>query len=507
MIDADSVAQRHPENEGRALVDYLPVLLPCQLLLVDALLVDRRPLPTPIEFFLKAIKGGLTTTEQIGGFLGFTETYAAKLSDQLKNEEFIIEDISGHLSILRRGKEALDQDGDRIVIDRTITVLWDPVTETPIFGRPELLDYKKVSGLLRVRFPGAQAGPTIEKLGVNSIQSYRRFVNDIDAAADREDILRLVAVRRAIHRYRFALLLLYENGKAPPIAKFAIENHIDEKLSSAFAQKNGISYLGIDAGFSRKAGVLAVEDRFKKLHIHAAQGTSIGAASQRKGVLRVNIAHLNLRFAEEPSENIRRQLEKRVAELESIEACLKNVPVRKLGAAEMPICLSDALVKAKTSVVVTTTNPSEDRFTEAVAETLERALERGVKVSIFIADRFEADSHTKVSGRPAVARLNDLGSRYGNLRIDFLVHFPRPVYEVTCDGVELAFANDPCLGQRHETQPRSFRGYHVYGMKVVSEYVGKHLTFGDADVLKRTPFRPLRPKTRHVSNRRQVRAR
>lgn len=103
----DEIAQRYSSHDGQPLVDCLPAFIPCQLLTVDVLVVERRELPSPVEFALKTCDVGLDTSQEIAAFLGFSERFMVILLEQMKSDEMIFSGIDGRISLLRRGKEAL----------------------------------------------------------------------------------------------------------------------------------------------------------------------------------------------------------------------------------------------------------------------------------------------------------------------------------------------------------------------------------------------------------------
>ena len=72
----------------------------------------RQELPSTVEFVLKVVRAGLVTEEEISAFLGFNERYSSALIGQMKAEELIAGSVDGRLGLMRKGKEALDQNGD-----------------------------------------------------------------------------------------------------------------------------------------------------------------------------------------------------------------------------------------------------------------------------------------------------------------------------------------------------------------------------------------------------------
>lgn len=484
----DITAQQYPTCEGRPLVDYISVLLPCQILAVDALIVERRQLASPVEFVLKTCKAGIESPDDIGEFLGFNPRFTNLLIEQMKADEMIASEIDGRIRILRPGKEALDQNGDRVHLDKTIMVVWDPITESTLTKRQELLTERtKPSGSLRVRFPAILGKVSVGQLQVSAIQASRRAFRDIDAENDREDILRFVGIRRVLHRYRQAILLFYENGKAAPIIKIAVDDKIDESLSSAFAQKEGGQFIGADVRFLRRSGSVAVEERMRLLKVSSATGVSCDELSRKRALHNFMINSIRPRLADsDASESLRSQMEKYISDLNEVEVQLSSIPVRPLAATEVTLCLKEALVKAVRFVTITTTGPTDERFSKEVIDGFDAALRRGVAITVYIADRISDAAPSKTGRSTPLARLNELINRHAPLMsVKFLSIVARPVFEIYWDGEELVFANDPPLGSRQDANiPRVFRGFRLSGPKVVGKYVESHLTFASSDFIK-----------------------
>ncbi len=487
----DEIAQRYSSHDGQPLVDYLPALIPCQLLTVDVLAVERRELPSPVEFVLKTCDVGLDTSQEIAAFLGFSERFMDILIEQMKSDEMVVIGIDGRISLLRRGKEALQQNGDCVHIDKTIFVMWDPITETPILSRQELVSERVKRGHeLKVRFPAILRTPSTDELDVKTIQAYRRAVRELDITDDRESILRFVRVRRTLHKYRHAAFLIYENGKSAPVVKLAIDGQIDEKLSSSFALKDGGLHVGADQRFYRRAGALAVENRLRELNIATASGESHEDLSRRRAVLNWRITTIAPRLAEDDAtENVRGQFAQYVQELEDVESELATIPVRHMGAAEFPLCLKEALLNAKHELIVTTTIPNESRFSVDFEDAMNKALQRRVRIKIYIADRIDDSQISgKDSPKSPIARLNALVVKYPFLlEVRFLQTVARPVFEIFWDNTYLVFANDSPLGYRSEPSiPRAFRGIRVSNHETAERYAATHLNFQEGDFVKKS---------------------
>jgi len=453
---------------------------------------------------LKTIEAGLDAPPEIAGFLGFGDRFLAMVIDQMKSDEMIAGGINGRVGLLRRGKEALKQNGDCIHIDKTIFTLWDPVTEGPIVGRQDLVSERTKQGHeLRIRFPAVLKTPEAKNLDVKAIQAHRRASRELDAANDREDILRLVGVRRTLHKFRRCALLIYGDGKSAPIVKIAVDGQIDERLSSAFTLKDGAIHIGVDQKLYRRAGALAVDSRLRDLDV-TASGKTYDDLSRRRAVLNWRINSILPRLADDDApDSVRAHVVQYGKELAEVEAGLADVPVRHIAAAEFPLCLKDALCHVKRELLVTTTVPNESRFTADIERSMEEALQRGVRIKMYIADRVDNSPRatSQAASMSPVARLNALAEKYRDrLEVRFLQVGVRPVFEIFWDDAYLVFANDSPLGLRSEPSiPRAFRGVQVANALAAQRYSAVHLSFQEGDFIKKIAVNRSTPVRRNRS--------
>ncbi len=486
MIDSDVVALKNLSHDGRPLIDYLTAYAPCHLLQIDVLAIEHSDLPVTIEFVLKALGAGLSQPTEIGGILGLPSEYTAALIEHMKDSEYLSGTPTGDLAISRKGLQVLADEGDRRIVDIALPVLWDPIAGVPIETRPDLLPEKHVAGeKIRLKVPAGLKTPAIEDIGLGTIQKLKRKSDDDEV--DQLDVLRLLGVRRSTLRYRPVTLLLFSNGKMPPIPKLVFDGKIDEPFSAAFAQKDGLRYLGVDPSFNRRAGAVAVEDRVKKLRLQAIDEAAIRPVVERRAALHLKLENLRINYLEDPSLASKEALETYRGHLDAVRRELHLIPVRPLNPSEIAVEVRDALEDVCHSMSITTTLPCQARFGAAQIEALKAALLRDVKVGIFVADRLPAGPNNL--SEPLVA-LNQLAAEFSNLTVQFLKQ-PRSVFEVFWDDRELFFSNDATLGDRPEaTLPRAFKGYRVSSAVIAKDYATKYLDFSNDDVLTKIISRP-----------------
>lgn len=507
MNEIDILAQQFHSYGDRSLADYFVAMLPCQILHMDTLIVEKRPLPTPTEFVLKAIKAGLNSQENIAKFLGLTQEYTDKLLTGLKLDDYIGFDEFGKLKLFRRALEALASDGERRSLDKTVSILWDPILATPIQQRIDLYTQNtakqagKIWELQRVFH-----APDINSLNNGDIQNYLNSKQTPTNDREIYEILRIIAIKKTLIRFRQVTVLVYEKESSHPIFKIAYNGKIDDKLSDAIAQKDGAKLIGLDTSFSRKAGALAVNERYKKLPVlHTTEEQKkldIATLARQRSILMFAIDALNNRISEEPSETLKTKLLTKEAEYADIEGVLKEVEIVPILPFDVPLALSSALESDGNVLSITTTTPNENHFTVSIQRQMKKALAGGMKINIYIAGRLEHDHNINNNKGHALAALNQIANEYSNLQVFFLKNQNRQVFEIYLEKSTLVFCNASPLGNRPEPfSPRAFRGFRISGKSQIDAYVKSHLSFSQDDLIKQ--IRNQKPNKKQASTNRK----
>jgi hypothetical protein len=487
MNELDRIAQQFPKDGERALADYFVAVLPCQLLLLDALTIERRRLPTPTEFVLKAIHTGVGVVEDIAGLLGMTSNYADKLVTGLRDDGFLLCDEIGRLQLTKKGINVLEADGERRPIDKTVPFLWDPVLQGPIQHRPILLTQKAAELLGPVwKMPNIFRQPSLVDLAKADCERFANAQQEGTDARESNEIIKFLSVKRCLYRYRPVLVLVYEKEGAAPIFKVAIDGQIDDELSTSLAQRDGGKYIGIDAAFSRKAGALAVKERSRQLKLSGndKDGIELAEIMRRKSTLLFSSAVLQERIAEEATDSLKQKLAERVEELRDVERLLSKAQIIPLMQFEVGLALESALDCAE-DLLITTTLPNVTKMTAQLQVKFENFLANGGKAWIYIAGR-PNDGAMKDGEARILGFFNKLQESYKALSVHFLRKVQRPVFEIR-SGRRMTFSNEPPLGRRvGEFSPRAFRGYELSHPTSVDSYSAAHLNFDRDDLLMST---------------------
>jgi hypothetical protein len=486
MTDFDELAERFQSADGAPLVDYVGLALPFYRLQIDSLVSEKRALMPVEEYVLKVINQSSKAVEEVLGLLGLSSSYGRSLIARMIRDEFIIQEGS-HLLLRPKGKITLDEDGQRKIYQKTISLLWNPISLSVVRGRLELLSSAdvKAESLIKV-IPSTARVPTLTEIPLDGNSGS----SDID---DDEQIIRHLSFRRRTLMYRRGLLLLYGAGKGrEPFARVAIDGMIDGAYSATFVQQGLLTRLGVDSQFSRRMGAIAVEQRVRPLGATSAD-LSLGDLLRQRSTLQLGIAGLERQADAAAAKKID---EKRV-QLSDIQRRLESFPVRPMLPFEMPRMFEYALQKARSKIVITTTLPVAGRLTPIRFLLLEQALKNRVHVRILLSDRPKADEFASQHGPVRLlARLNELMDRHETLEVAFLRDLDRVVFEVSLDDVLIAVSNDPPLGLRsREPLAREFSGYVLAGKKIVTSYETQFMGAQSLSSVERVRITPRTKKS------------
>ena len=487
MSDFDNTAELYQERQGLPLIDYIPLAIPCYLLQMDVLVCEKRKLLPLEEFVLRALKLGLQAKSDVLGLvgLGAESEYGDRLIESLRRDD-LIGGIDSKLGIRAKGEMQLSEDGEQRIYEKTVSLLWDPISNSAIRPKLDLIRASTVRYECRVRVvPKSVRQPDLHSLPLEAAQSGQV------ANIEHEKILRYLGVQKRTLMYRRGVLLLYGGAKGVvPTAQVAVDGAIDEQLSSSFARDDLLPRLGVDHQFNRRSGSLAVEQRVKPLGI-SPQNFSLAELLRSKSSLLLGISGLEKQGSREAAE----KLDEKRKKLEAIERELDAIPIRELSVHEAPRLFDSALQKARKHVVITTTLPYEARLGTLRFFLLDQTLRRGVRIQIFISTRPTDEERAQGQGPAHVYRkLTDLTNKYQNLEVEFLRDTSRVVFEVLTDDAILAVCNEPSLGARaREPIARLFAGYVLTGKAAVSAYCKTHMSAQTMEIVQN--IRLVAPKT------------
>ncbi|CAJ0822310.1 hypothetical protein LMG19087_04753 [Ralstonia wenshanensis] len=477
MRDQAEVARRLETVAGDVLIDYFPLHLPVQLLMVDVIGLEQRPVPASTEFCLRAVEAGLSEPGEICGFLGLETAYGEKLLAALSDNDYLEKDIFDRYHLIKRGSELLRQGMEASPLDRRIYVLWDPIQRV-VLDRTWVYTKQRIeSDGMIAPISNAFLQPAAGDLEVADINRLRMAAT---AGSDSElatfEVLRVTAVHRSFGRYRSSLALIFKNQDGELTFRLAINGSIDNELTEACASIGVPKLIGVDKSIVSRSGVQATRKRHRDLLCGSESGKNVAQQLQRRSVLLFNIRSLEVRLAEEVNAALVGKRDAHIAELNKINGELEAFPVVPVRCYEVEYYLVQALKNAEYSITLTTTIPSSEKIDGEILGLLRACLARGVTVRLFVSDRLGVNDAT-------IATIDRL-SRDGELNFNFLSNDQRSVFEIEWDGKHLVFSNEPSLGHRRRPiTPREFSGFYVTDSAAISRYKSEFLVFSEKDFL------------------------
>lgn len=496
MTTFNEIARRFDKFDGQTLIDYFPIHLPAQLLTIDVVGMDRRPIPALTEFCLRAINAGLSDAKQITGFLGVEFEYGSRLLKDLVDAEFIGVDPFAQYVLLRKAKEILQLGRDERPTDRRIQVLWDPIQER-LLDRTLVYTRNRAdrAGIIPP-IPNAFARPAPSQLDLPAMNRMRGGANGIgDQDRPSFEILRVTSIQKSYGRYRNSVGLVYKEGDGQLAFRLVVDGAIDNELTDAAARAGFLDLVGIKGNITTKPGVQAVKKRQRELVCGDQEKPNIAKLVQRRSVLLLNLGAISARLAEEPEpiDSLIRKKSNYEEELARVTKDLDSLPVVPVRCHEVEYYLLEALERAKTSLLITTTNPGNTKVDGEILQAFRACLARGVNIKILISDRLGDNNAT-------LATLDRLNSSR-RLSVEFLQNAERSVFEISWDSSSLLVSNEPPLGDRRlPITPREFAGFYVTDAAAVKRYTDDHLNFQKSDFLTR--LRPIVDVKKGTSRRR-----
>lgn len=389
MLSLEDAAERSRNQfHNFKLVSVAPVALPVYLVTADVLIGDKRPIPTIAEFTLRTIKAGFSVESEIANFLGLEPTSLDNVVRKMEEERFAYRDSAGHLFILDRGEQVLAEMGEWVTDELTVSFVFDGILRKPIF----------LHGADLVRPQDLQIDSTIE---IQSIPNRKPLesefrVHELAAALKSQrselgehfNILAIKRIVRATRMCRVVAGMLFRLSKGDELRiSFIADGDRVEDIERAFTEKGGLTKQSIIAGAvdhaldSRLKRYL--EQRVKILpkasHIEDIQSR---IAQSRLGV---HLAQSNIEANPGPKENAR--LAAAFEELTDAENELFAYDIRPVAPYEIARLIENAIEKCNERLVISTNRLSRSIVDALWVRSIEKAIDRGVDVTIFLTER------------------------------------------------------------------------------------------------------------------------
>lgn len=501
MSFLDRFAEQHAEWDGLGLVDYRQVGLPVLQIVLTVSVVNYSPLTPLKEYAIRCIHSGLSSLPGMSGLLGISVALAGRMVDEMVDEEFLYRALSGELTLTDRGEDVAKGLPIQTVIEEELSVLWDVIRNVIVLDRVELLSHSETASDSYVLLsPGRTRTPAPHEIKLTALETIRRQ-QLLDVRKEVFSINRVLQVGRGKLRYTPMIGLLYANEDRKEIRlRLANDDHADDGLTNAFAELEGLAKIGNLEGVRSKREEGILKQRLGATANSAGTDASSKLARTR-AVKRFRLQGLQARFEEQPSPVIEASIAAMTAELRSLDEALRNSQAYKLLPFEPSARLGTLLAQAQRRVLVTTTLPHSAHFDHELHVALLAALERGIRVEIYVAGRIPANGQTD----RALVDLQKLADRHATLTVGFLAEQDRRWFEILADENMLVVSNQPTLGIRKGANEfRAFCGVEINKKEDIAAYTATFLTESKLACVSRF-VRNTSPAKRSTNNVRKTR--
>jgi hypothetical protein len=416
------------------------------------------------------------SVDVVNGLLGLSDSYSEIILRDMERDQLVSREGS-NVTLLPKGDFLLANLQQSETHEAEVNALWDMAGGKVISDYvDELMTRKEASanGLIQL-LPKSMKPPKPEEIDVKSLQS--NWASSRTRGQDDDEIIKVVDVRGGGRfRLRPGVALAYGSEDRRDVrAQISVGDVLRDDISQSFGRYGWAEQLLL-----RNLQGQKTTERALRARLFGSEGTGGpgGGAHlqliQRRAVLRFHLGNLHVAQEAEPTEDRQQRLDKVAAELAEIEQRLTTVGASELLPFEVATSFVDALRVAKKRVWITTTLPIRRRLTDAALRELERALQSGIEVGIYIADRFRRDADEELPWH--LRELNRLATAYAAFDVGFLADYSRVFYELVVDDNVLVVSNDPPLGERREADRfRAFAGLRLTSPQLIAEYRARFL--------------------------------
>jgi len=246
------------QRPGHRLVTFGDVGLPVYWLKVRALVLTPSPLPATQVFLLRTISEGLTTTEDISGFLGLERVVVeADLSELLRRDDLALAAPPGELQqalkLTPKGSATLAKEASEFPEERTLWFGIDATTGRAVTESSSYLLASKDARADGLRpLPGLTTRPECADLDQADVQ--RAIERATGRKQKAQTILSFLDIEERHLRFIPAIALVYKAASEEDIqVAFAVEGHISAEHEEAFAKLEGAARSGLLKELSESA--------------------------------------------------------------------------------------------------------------------------------------------------------------------------------------------------------------------------------------------------------------
>jgi hypothetical protein len=425
--------RRYDNRPGFDLVSCKEVGLPVYKITVQALTQLRKPIPPIEEYVLKAINVGLSSEEDIGGFLGLEPPIIRDALINLRMSEYI-DLIAPDDSLMQVWN--LTKKGEGTLRNAKIIVPEKRIFDINFDG---LLRYPRWYGHLESRFllkakdlrdndiieiePSPKKPPELSDLKREDVDAIIRKIEGASKAKVKQvrDLLALKAIERRQRFFQPALILIYKAKDSDDVqVAFAIDAVLSNEHEDAFARAKGVKKLRLlEALRESTPQKLATEvlgpefvDRAPLQQVEAIKEEVSAAQAQ------IEITRNTLERTEDKKEKLilEQQLQEAQQQIEKLQVKLDSllaaVPMRWLEMYEHRPLLEQAIQDSQKRLMIISPWIRANVVNKQFIEQLEKLLKRDVQLLIGYGLGKDEDDKKYPSDIQAEKNLKKLANQY-----------------------------------------------------------------------------------------------
>ena len=355
MTPEDIAAKYEFKRPEFWLAGYEEVGLPFYRIRLRAYTLEHKAIPPIEEFVLKTIMAGLTSTEQVAGFLGLdARIVQGAITNLIRSEDIQLSgteaDRKHRLKLTPKGTDTMEQAELVTPEQGTFEVDFDGLLRSVSSFKDQFsFAPKELRDLALVEIPAHPVRPPeLADLDFQEVASQLRSV----ARGRKRDLLSVIAVEKRHRLFRPATALIYRSkyDDRNEVA-FVVNNRPSTDHELAFARAGGPKKLGMDT-----VSVPSSPEEFGLEGPAAEQANEIEVLREKVATSREAIEEardeVNRATLGEQQAQARKQLLEAQEQYEAHKKALESTPWRRLKVHDHPPLLEEALTKAKDRVLI-----------------------------------------------------------------------------------------------------------------------------------------------------------
>jgi hypothetical protein len=403
---------------GSELVGYEPVAIPMYRLPLEAVVQKKKPLPAIEEFVLRSVAAGLSSIEDVGGFLGLEPRLAEEaVLSQLQASNLLLQpDLDGARK-LRLGPRSVDTLADLATYTterQDVDVVWDRITRAIVgtTDRELISGYHLQARSLRPSPPGTP--PEVQDVSVDEIAAAYAKSEGSALARPRDEaeyeLLGIGGIGKPDRRYKLAVVLIYRSKDGRTLNfGISVDGHPSNDHTQAAMKMGSIQYLDVPEADLIAARSLqsALAGQPPAVRARLVDPATTEAAEKEFAASWQRLTDPDVLESPEARE-------KATARFKDQGASLLAWRTRRVLSWQHRLLLEWAALSARSRLVVCTPAITDEAADHQLLANIEDAANRGVKVTLVLPARGPKPLRSELDVR---RRLADLASRRRGIRL------------------------------------------------------------------------------------------